>query len=103
MNLQPGTLAIITKAHLVENVGKIVTCAEFVGTNHAFPGRSDIWIIRFQSPSNAQTYMPDGSMQVMKFLWAHIPAAWLKPVSGLPDSDSTDRETKLPNLVEELA
>lgn len=84
MNVKQGDMAIIVKAKIPENIGKIVKVLEFAGESH---GRSNVWIIAFQRPSK---FWQVETGKVGVSLQATAPDEWLRPISGLPDADDID-------------
>lgn len=96
MNCKQGDLAIVIRSIIPENMGKIVKVGEFYGDQPRL-GLKDAW--RVELPSQATVKHEDGGLRIsMKGL---CPDAWPRPVSGLPDEDTTD--TEHPIKIEEPA
>ncbi|HVI88285.1 MAG TPA: hypothetical protein VM659_08285 [Dongiaceae bacterium] len=93
MNCKPGDLAIVVKACIVENIGKIV---EVIGPSDDHPVLGFRWSIRPQSPMRSVDGI-DLTTQVGPSL-GNLACAddWLRPVSGLPITDEVTDDLKEP-------
>lgn len=83
MNCKPGDLAIIIKAMIPENVGKIVRVVEFFRNDERF---GPLWTVECESIHNAVglEYLQP---RARSHLPLHGPDDWMRPVSGLPVHD----------------
>lgn len=86
MNCKPGDLAIQIKSY-AGNEGQIVFIEKYIGAvnfvNLKFTV-NDCWHVKYQCKT------PDFIGQFSEF--GSVPDSWLRPVSGLPDTEDTDIE-----------
>lgn len=92
MNVKPGDLAIVIKAHIPENVGKIVRVQKFMRNDELF---GPLWQVECESIRNT---VGRKTLKPMKRggrpLYA--PDDWMRPVSGLPLNDEVTDDIKEP-------
>jgi hypothetical protein len=82
MNCKPGDLAVLIRSAIPENVGIIVEVVEWMG--HVWSNDSITnWRVR---PVGGPRQTTIGSLQQE----GAAPDEWLRPVSGLPDTEDTD-------------
>lgn len=81
MNCKPGDLAITTYSELDGNSGRVVRVIEAHGM---YKGLFRWLIESVGSPMNSR----GGSM----CMEGHFPDAYLRPISGIPDTETTDAE-----------
>lgn len=74
MNVKQGDIAILIKSKNPENLGKILEVCEFFGSTGIY---ENLWRVKGQTKGS---YAPD---------------AWLRPVTGLDDDESTDTITDI--------
>lgn len=97
MNVKPGDLAIVVKS-TCGNEGKIVFVESYIGRHKFWNGhRENVWLCRFSGPRRHR--LSDLEMDVVLITDSEpsrIPDAWLRPVSGLPDTSDVDDQLKEP-------
>lgn len=93
MNCKSGDLAILIKSQ-AGNEGKICNVLHFVGENPVINGElfcyghGPCWMVEYASITRYGYGDPRKT--------GPCPDAWLRPVSGLPDEQTTDEELKQP-------
>lgn len=94
MNVNKGDMAIVIKSLNRENLGAIVHVGEFLGY---LWGDENCWECHFDRPRPTKSESGLVSMDIK----CGIPDAWLRRVSGLDDTESTDEQLIKPvaNLV----
>jgi hypothetical protein len=87
MNVKQGDLAIQIKS-AAGNSGRIVRVLQFLGAFPFYDGRhwhrdeADCWLVEYERP----IFTANGH----KALICPTPDAWLRPISGIPEEESTD-------------
>lgn len=93
MNVKPGDMAIVVKSATGKNQGRIVEVISPLGESPWHngycwnPGDGFCWLVKFQSEVMA--------LRPGRYLFAPVPDAWLRPVSGLEDEQHTEEDNKL--------
>ena len=86
LNCQPGDLAIIIKADIKANIGKIVTCVTNIGTpadlDAKYPRGKNLWLI----DSQVEWKNAFGTTVV----YPYVPDECLKPLRYTDDADEHD-------------
>lgn len=94
MNVKQGDLAIQIKSS-AGNEGKVVRVLSFVGAKPFYEGFTwyksidDVcWLVDYGAKTPCSRSEPN---QI-----APVPDSWLRPISGLPDPESTDEQVTKP-------
>jgi len=102
MNVKQGDLAILIKSTRPENVGKICEVLEFAGH---WENLGPSWVVEFTSPitRGTVTHLDTGLEIEIDLNQTKVLAAddWLRPISGLDDSDDTNETLNKPITEEE--
>lgn len=90
--LRAGGLAIIVMSVSHENLGKVVTLIEFIGSvdKGVHKSRNDIWRIRA-----ANSLLRGFKGEVLPGEIARCPGAWLMPIDGEDFSHEDERQKEL--------
>jgi hypothetical protein len=88
MNVKQGDLAICIKCRCIENVGSIVLVAEAVPSKPLDDG--PMWLVETPRATYGIDLSTGISYPVPAGAKVRMPDAWLRPVSGLPDTDEVD-------------
>lgn len=91
MNCKPGDLAIIIRAILSENIGRIVLVLR---SSDIHPKLGFRWHIKPQSPMRTVVARDLMTTQPPSLDLVAMPDAWLKPVSGLPLDDEVTNQAE---------
>lgn len=89
MNCKPGDLAIIMKAILSENIGRIVLVLR---SSDIHPKLGFRWFVKPQNPMRIVSGADLVTIAPVSTDIGAMPDAWLKPVSGLPMDDEVTNE-----------
>jgi hypothetical protein len=92
MNCKPGDLAIIVRAILPENIGRIVEIVRLIG--EALDGLGPIWLVRGSQPLARSANK--GSVRLDDSLERSFIDAWLRPISGVPVNDEVTDDIREP-------
>jgi hypothetical protein len=96
VNVKQGDTAIVIDSSDPENLGIICEVKRFLGT--VYP-RGGVCINAWHVVSNGRPFVVDGK----RMLECGTTDASLRPISGLPDADSTDERSPVEQLEPELA
>jgi hypothetical protein len=96
MKCKQGDLAFIKKALRYENIGKVVTCARYLGyyeRGSKVTISGEEWLA-FDSDNY---WLVKGDIETMfgKARESYIPDTWLAPISPLPPKESNNTDTPL--------
>lgn len=96
MSVKRGDLAITTHSKIEGNTGILVEALKFIGRRDKHDHRADWWLVRvLGSPKRTAA----GNLTTE----GHFPDQYLRPVSGLPDTESTDEQVTKPVNIPEAA
>lgn len=92
MNVKPGDLAIVVRTISGKHIGAIVTVEKSI-PEFTFPdgvNYGPLWEVRW---SRKFEFFGGGFGHL-----AWVPDAWLRPVSGLPDTEHTDEREPIKEM-----